>query len=287
MTVIYVDTLFLLNTIIDYLLLLASAKIAGEILYRLRFFFGAIFGGVYAVAIFLPGMQFLSAWPCRVSAAVLMLLIAFSGSRRLLRQTFIFFALSCAFGGGIFLISQLGGTAITLGRGVFYSYMDIKMVLLSAAGCYLLLTLVFKKWGRQTKSEGTLLDVSIQLFGKRCKLTAFSDTGNSLIDPISGKPVLVVDGGFLIDHFPTELQLSTAELRDAASAMGQINAAWAEARARLLSYRSVGVEHGMLLAIRSDVVIVDGKEFPGMLLALSPTSVSDGGSYHALIGRID
>ena len=37
MTVIYVDTLFLLNGIIDYLLLLAAARLAGEPLRRLRF----------------------------------------------------------------------------------------------------------------------------------------------------------------------------------------------------------------------------------------------------------
>ena len=31
MTVIYVDTLFLLNAMVDYLLLLASARLAGEL----------------------------------------------------------------------------------------------------------------------------------------------------------------------------------------------------------------------------------------------------------------
>ena len=54
MTVIYVDTLFLLNTMVDYLLLLASARLAGEPLARLRFALGAVLGGLYAVAIFLP-----------------------------------------------------------------------------------------------------------------------------------------------------------------------------------------------------------------------------------------
>ena len=52
MTVIYVDTLFLLNTMVDYLLLLASARLAGEPLARLRFALGAVLGGLYAVAIF-------------------------------------------------------------------------------------------------------------------------------------------------------------------------------------------------------------------------------------------
>ena len=63
MTVIYVDTLFLLNTMVDYLLLLASARLAGEPLARLRFALGAVLGGLYAVAIFLPGWPF-SAIPC-------------------------------------------------------------------------------------------------------------------------------------------------------------------------------------------------------------------------------
>ena len=36
MTVIYLDTLFLLNALVDYLLLLAAARLAGEPLRRVR-----------------------------------------------------------------------------------------------------------------------------------------------------------------------------------------------------------------------------------------------------------
>ena len=46
MTVIYVDTLFLLNAMVDYLLLLAAARLAGEPLTRLRFLLGALLGGL-------------------------------------------------------------------------------------------------------------------------------------------------------------------------------------------------------------------------------------------------
>ena len=58
MTVIYVDTLFLLNGIIDYLLLLAAARLAGEPLRRLRFGAAAALGGAYAVAIFCRACRF-------------------------------------------------------------------------------------------------------------------------------------------------------------------------------------------------------------------------------------
>lgn len=45
LTVIYVDTLFLLNALVDYLLLLCAARLAGEPLKRLRFALGAVLGG--------------------------------------------------------------------------------------------------------------------------------------------------------------------------------------------------------------------------------------------------
>ena len=64
MTVIYVDTLFLLNALVDYLLLLCAARLAGEPLKRLRFALGAVLGGGYAVAIFLPGLGFLERPAC-------------------------------------------------------------------------------------------------------------------------------------------------------------------------------------------------------------------------------
>ena len=67
---------------------------------------------------------------------VLMVLAAFWGSRRLGRQVLIFFALSCAFAGGVLAISMLGGQGLSLNRGVIYSGMDLKIVLLSAAGCW-------------------------------------------------------------------------------------------------------------------------------------------------------
>ena len=55
------------------------------------------------------------------------------------------------------------------------------------------------------------------------------------------------------------------------------------ARFRLLPYRSVGVDSGLLLAVRVDALEVDGKPCPNRLIALSPTPVSDTGAYQALL----
>ena len=58
-------------------------------------------------------------------------------------------------------------------------------------------------------------------------------------------------------------------------------------RFRLLPYRSVGVDRGLLLALRVDRAVFDGVERGPLLVALSPTPVSDGGGYRALVGPLD
>lgn len=283
MTVIYVDTLFLLNALVDYLLLLCAARLAGEPLKRLRFALGAVLGGGYAVAIFLPGLGFLERPACRLAAAVLMVLAAFWGSRRLGRQMLIFFALSCAFAGGVLAISMLGGQGLSLNRGVIYSGMDLKIVLLSAAGCYAVLSLLLQKAVRHTSFTGELKAVRLELEDRTVELTALTDTGNTLTDPVTGQGVMVAEGERLLPLFAVSQRPSVQELRDPAGALERLTGAGGHFR--LLPYRAVGVDRGLLLAVRVDRAVVDGEDRGAMVVALSPTPVSDGGGYGALLGE--
>ena len=50
--VIYVDRVWILNAVIDYLLLLTTAQLIGATRHRWRLVAAALFGGGYAVAVF-------------------------------------------------------------------------------------------------------------------------------------------------------------------------------------------------------------------------------------------
>ncbi len=284
MTVIYVDTLFLLNAVIDYLLLLSAARLAGEPLCRLRFGAGAVLGGCYAVALFLPGLEYLSHPLCRGASAMLMMLVAYGGSRRLLRQGLLFLLLTCALGGGVVAIGLLGQQGLTLGNGVFYSALDLKMVLLSAAVCYGVLTLVFRRLASHTVLSGELISAKLTLGERKLELTALVDTGNTLTDPVSGQPVMVAEGECLSSLFPSTHRPRLEDLRDPAGGMARLGTGAWRGRFRLLPYRSVGMDRGLLLAVRVDAAALNGQEHGPMLVALSPTPVSDGGGYRALVG---
>lgn len=60
MTVVYLDRVVLLNLAVDYLLLLATARLAGLPLRRGRLALAAALGALYAAAVFLPGCRMLA-----------------------------------------------------------------------------------------------------------------------------------------------------------------------------------------------------------------------------------
>jgi stage II sporulation protein GA (sporulation sigma-E factor processing peptidase) len=277
---VYLDSLFLLNLIINYLLLLVTAGVTGEPFHRLRLGGGAVLGAVFAVLDFLPGLGWLTHPLCKLGEGVLMVVLAYGGSRRLWKVGLVFAALSCGLGGGVVLIGLLTGQGLTVQNGVLSTSMDVKAVLLSAAACYLVLTLLFRRCGRHGSRE--LEPVVVDIGGERVLLTALHDTGNTLTDPATGRPVLVAEGERLSSLLPRELLTGLA---DPIGVMERFGGRELGRRLRLLPYRTVGSDCGFLLAIRADRVWVGKREYGGLLVALSPTAVSDGGGYAALFGE--
>ena len=282
MATVYLDELFLLNLVVDYLLLLAAGRLAGEVLLRPRLALGAALGAAYAAGAVLPFGGFLLHPLCKLGAGVLMVVLAYGHSRRLLRTGLTFFAVSAAFGGGVFLLQTFGSRSLAL-DGMLSAAPDLRLILLSATVCYVLITLALGRVSRHSVS-GELVKAELTLAGRRVELTALVDTGNTLADPATGQPVMVAEGEKAAPLFPPGRAPTAEELRDPPALLERL---WAEGwrgRCRLLPYRAVGIEHGLLLAVRLDGAKVGGQEWRGLLLALSPTPVTDGGGYSALIG---
>ena len=282
MAVVYADSVFLLNAATDYLLLLATARLAGIPLRRKRFLLSALLGGSYAVAVFLPGLSFLSAAPVKLASGALLALIAYGGETHLLRLTLLFFAVSCGFAGcalGLGLL--LGGLPVV--NGVFYTNADTG-VLASAFGAgYLLLRLVFRASARHGL-RGELLPIRLSVGGKVAELTALRDTGATLRDTVSGRAVLVVAPGGIEHLLPaTARQLLRREaLSRPEKLLEPLRQAVPQLRPALAPYRAVGTAEGLLLTIRTDWLEIGGTRYDGIRAALSPTDLGNG--YTALWG---
>ena len=282
MTVVYVDSVFLLNGAMDYVLFLMTARLAGIPLKRGRYVLAAFLGAVYAVSVFLPGLNFLSAFPAKLAVGVLLALVAFGGEEKLLRLLLLLFTVACAMAGCVLALGLLAGSRVPVSNGIFYTDVDAKVLLIAAAAAYLVLTIVFRAAARHGVG-GELLPVTVCIGGRLVRLTALHDSGNSLRDPTGGA-VLVAAPNSLNSVLPGSAGklLTTDLLRYPADLLEPLRAAAPALRPRLLPYRAVGVPGGLLLTIRSDWVDVSGRRYEGTSVALSPTALGTG--YMALWG---
>ena len=282
MTVVYLDRVLLLNLLVDYLLLLTTARLAGIPLRRGRLALCAAGGALYAGAVFLPGLGWLAHPLCRAAMGVAMALTAWRRESHPWRLTALFFLLAGGLGGLILALGLASGSVAAYVGRLYRAEISWPVLLGSAIGFGLLLHLVFRQGARH--EGGELMDVTVSLQGRRQRLRALHDTGNTLRDPVSGQPVLVLEQDALRELWPPEAARIVEMRLPPEEKMARLHRLDGTCRWSLLPFCAVGTEAGLLLAVRSDYVKVGSITYPRILLALTPGAVSDGGGYQALWG---
>lgn len=252
---VYMDVVMLLNFLVDFLLLLGTNRLCGYPPGWKRALLAAGAGGIYGGVCLLPGFRFLGNTLWRVISLGLISWIAFGFSRSAFRRMAVFVMLSMA----------LGGIALGLGSGGFWS------LIAGAAGLCAVCAVGFQE------KIGSVSYVPVELtYGeKHLHLTALRDTGNSLCDPVSGRPVLVVDA----QTAKYLTGLTQQQLRSPVDSIAQAPLPGL----RLIPYRSVGQPAGLLLALRMQDVKI-GKWKGSSLVAFAPDGLSREGTYQALTG---
>ena len=124
----------------------------------------------------------------------------------------------------------MAGQHIPNARGIFYTNVNGKTLLLSASGVYLLLTVIFRTAAAHG-IRGECLPVTVCLLGQTVALTALLDTGNSLRDT-AGEPVLTAE----LSRFP---QLAAAiQHRPPAETLPMLRQRFPKLRPQLLPVRT-------------------------------------------------
>ena len=261
MNVIYADSLFALSVFTDYLLCLVTARFCALRLRRLRYLAAAVFGGVYAVAVFLPGCAWLAHPLCELCAAGFMGLIAFGGEARLFRCIAAFLAVSASFGGMVW--------AAALRRGSMPAP-DLRLLVGVFFLSYALLTLL--SYTRRQRARRHRVTAALSCAGRETTFDVLEDSGNCLTDPITGDAVMLASPSALGALFPGRASLLAAppvELIERAAQDPMLRG-----RFRLLQCTSVAGP-ALLAAFRPDAAAVNG-ETRTLLVAISANAAGDG-----------
>lgn len=254
---VYADLVVLLNFLVDFLLLLGANRLCGHPPGWLRATLAAAVGSVYAFVCLFREFAFLADPIWRLICLGIMSWIAFGSTKSAVRRSIIF----------VFLSMALGGVALAFGSGGFWSLVAAALVV------FLLCVFGFRERPGATK----YLPVELNYNGKQIRLTALYDSGNTLRDPVTGKPVLVIGSAAAA----TLTGLSQHQLERPVEALTQAGLTGL----RLIPYRTVGRRDGLLLALQIPQVRI-GNWKGSSLVAFAPEGLEENQEYQALTGGL-
>ena len=270
---VYADILFLINFIINIILLKITSLFMKSKPSALRLTLASSLGSIYAVFMFFPKISFLYVFPFKLVVSVIMIKIIFPKARTIsiIKSTAIFYLVSFTFAGILLSLIYFGSFSKNLSpkvhNGIFYFDISLTKLLLASAICYIVLSFggtIYKR----NKIMG-IRRLSIALSGRICEMAALSDTGNLLKDPISKAPVIVADKRYILNLFPDGIpDIDNISIGDV--------------RLRLIPFSSLGNQDGMLTGFVPDEVYIDGRKTQNVIIAISPNALSDCDEYNAL-----
>ena len=191
MCVIYIDILLAINLAVDYLVLFGTARLAGARFERLKGFFAAIIGAVYSLSVLFDFSKTVS-MVTRFVVSALMVRITF-GKRKtkdFISLLTIFYICGFLFSGFMMLINSIvHSDSFFVKSGIVYFEFSAVGIVLSGTAAFIV-TEILQRLFRRGEPEGAFI-ARIFYGGKSVVLKGFTDTGNSLSDPISGAPIAV------------------------------------------------------------------------------------------------
>ena len=258
MPIIYIDVLFAVNLIINYVLLKTTCVFVTLKETRLRIAVGAFVGALYAVLIFFPDFSLLytSIFKFMISMLIIATAFPFYSFRSYIKAVIVFYLVSFAFGGcvlGVFYFSDIGSRiGAVYSNGILYFNFPWTVLLVSV----LLFRISVKIFNVVSKKYYTTHSMKKKLLlyydGKTAEVTALLDTGNSLIDPVSLSPVVVAEYKSIKTLFSSDIQgeferLNTENITWVISEM-----VYKGLPVRLIPFSSLGNENGMLIGFSPD-----------------------------------
>lgn len=198
-TVIYADILIVINVIVNYLLLRASAAIIASEFRATRFLISSLAGGVFSLIIFIENIPISVNVLIKIAFSACMVLIAFrlKSIKAFFKCFAAFFSANFVFAGIMMAVcTALFPNSALYQNGVVYFDIDILTLTVSAVLCYGILSLI----SRLTRSRippKSIYTIRLTYGKKTVEGKALFDSGNCLCDCFSGRPVIIAEKSFV------------------------------------------------------------------------------------------
>lgn len=245
--VVYLDVFFLINFIMDYIIVTITSWIRRKKVNYIRRVLSAVFGALYSIVIIKPLFYHLTnTMFLNVLVAAVMVIIAFGfiDISTYLKNVLLLFGVSFMMSGAInylYYSTIIGKYVRSVISGTSNKVVNARRFIIASFLAYVLLNLIVRIISVIKRDNGLYYDVKITYRGKSVIAKALLDTGNSLVEPITGKKVHLAEYNIL-----KPLVEGDEKVKENFYA---------------IPFHSVGKENGILYGIKVDemVILVEGE----------------------------
>lgn len=287
------EYLFLENFIINYAILQTTKIVTRTKSSKTRVFLMAIITALYPFVFFFDSTIFLTNFYMKIIISIILIKFAYNAKslRLYLKQLSAFYCISFIFAGATmgsyYFVNNYFNMIFE--KDQFKGGFPVKYLILGILfGAIMIINLLHYYHGKKLK-ENFILEVEINLNNKKVYITALTDTGNSLVEPLSKSPVFVVEYNSLKNLLPIEISRIFEEDRenDFIFLEKAIKKSEDEIAIRIIPFNAIGVSNGMLIGFKPDSIIINGdncqKQYDDLIIGIFKGTLSTDNQYTGLL----
>lgn len=273
--IVYVDVFFLVNFFMDYLILHLTSKVMHKKHEKIRLVAGAVFGACYSVAMLLPLLSHLRIVTLlSLVAGFIMVFIAFGyGNFTEYAKSTVFLMCIAFLMGGLmnylYYSTEFGVVLGNILNGDSTKAVNTRKFIFVTGLAYISIVLLVAFFRAQKKNMDIIFDVKLSFRGRSVVAKGLLDTGNTLVEPISGKIVHIA-----------EYALMKPIIEGDETAKENIC---------VIPYNSVGEENGLLYGFRIDEMVVlindEPKFIYSPIIAVYDGKISERNKFSVILNR--
>ncbi|HEX6594848.1 MAG TPA: sigma-E processing peptidase SpoIIGA [Bacillota bacterium] len=291
---IYLDAVWALNFLLDFMLLLLTQALAREKTRKTKLIFGAVVASLLVpITIYYPHSFLTSVWgKLLYSVFIIMCAFRFSSIQRTIKLLFLFYFISFAIGGGLIATHFLLAQPIDASQGSVFTFhkgygdpISWSFVIIGFPLAWLFTKARMDKHAVEKIRYDQLCPVTIYMKDKSYSTNGYIDSGNQLVDPLSKSPVILCDEIFLKQWF-SDNDWSLLKQAHESLNLDHLPTGW-EPYVQLVPFYGVEGKSGFLLTLRPERLTIDyeGEKIIAhkVLIGIQFASLTKDNTYHCLL----
>ncbi|MEZ0535672.1 sigma-E processing peptidase SpoIIGA [Caldicellulosiruptoraceae bacterium PP1] len=238
--VLYADIFILENIVMNYFILTITSFISKINISSFRVLFFSIIFSFYSLLQFSPSYSFMYSFIGKIIISIIIIYLTYIPKNiiQFIKLFIAFYLVTILFGGTTFFIyywiysSNLTEISVKL-KNIFIA-LSISLIIFKLFYDFLM---------KRYVKESLMRFIRFKINDKFYECIAFVDTGNSLKEPLTGKPVVILEGSIL--NLNNLLKQNMSVSQEIIDKLKQLIGT----KILLIPYNSIGQEHGVLYGV--------------------------------------